>query len=150
MRRQNITKYCSKCYKAFADRFNFCAICGNELEVYDGNYREDDSINHGQILEGIRQIYDNMQELERKIKNDEEINIRRNIQNLGITIVVLGLSLLFADMMMLAPYTKIELFLNAFNNVFYYCLLVLFIGMLLVLLPKKSANFLMRLLKFKK
>ena len=50
-----MTKYCKKCYKAFADRFNYCAICGSKLEIYNGKWRDDTNITHEDIIQKIEE-----------------------------------------------------------------------------------------------
>jgi uncharacterized membrane protein YvbJ len=48
-----MTKYCKKCYKAFADRFSYCALCGSSLDMYDGKWKDDTNITHKDIIQKI-------------------------------------------------------------------------------------------------
>jgi hypothetical protein len=50
-----MTKYCRVCNYSFADRFNFCPVCGKKLEIYDRQYREDEVITHKEILTEIKE-----------------------------------------------------------------------------------------------
>ncbi len=50
-----MTKYCKKCWKAFADRFCYCPLCGSKLELYDGEWRDDTNITHKDIMKKIEQ-----------------------------------------------------------------------------------------------
>jgi hypothetical protein len=50
-----MTKYFRICNYSFADRFNYCPICGKQLEIFDRHYREDEVITNKEILTEIKE-----------------------------------------------------------------------------------------------